>query len=432
MEVDKIFDKYENENSDLIEYIQKVIEEKQKAGDWDTGIKGQSDKLISVLMYEYASSIEKLTEGKYPAKQVIDKLHDQMGKFRIGDFKLGDDDDITYDDESVTSDEYKKNCRIDKKFGAHAIVYEDAQGESKTAVVLFDNTQVDTIDGEQVTLSGINLQDLSDIRHTVFHEWTHIMERCMIKASQLSKDDIIFTNGKSTYINSMLSPKLSRQEFDKYISSVDDLLASDVEILFGGISTIELKKHKEKRIMHNQISEGATEYIARLVMETVGDKVKHPERYADKVQIIESIFTKNGLSEMLTTYFTEPHKIIKSLESKRVKNKDMLHYISEYVDSSRTSKLFNKFIIDEDGNIQKTGIISRLTDRFKRRGSRKDTILLTDGSSDSIADTLKEKRNEYLESLRVSPEELAKNEKNQQRENVQIREGKEDGPSLDD
>lgn len=432
MEVDKIFDKYENENSDLIEYIQKVIEEKQKAGDWDTGIKGQSDKLISVLMYEYASSIEKLTDGKYQAKQVIDKLHDQMGKFRIGDFKLGDDDDITYDDESVTSDEYKKNCRIDKKFGAHAIVYEDAQGESKTAVVLFDNAQVDTIDGEQVTLSGINLQDLSDIRHTVFHEWTHIMERCMIKASQLSKDDIIFTNGKSTYINSMLSPKLSRQEFDKYISSVDDLLASDVEILFGGISTIELKKHKEKRIMHNQISEGATEYIARLVMETVGDKVKHPERYADKVQIIESIFTKNGLSEMLTTYFTEPHKIIKSLESKRVKNKDMLHYISEYVDSSRTSKLFNKFIIDEDGNIQKTGIISRLTDRFKRRGSRKDTILLTDGSSDSIADTLKEKRNEYLESLSVSPEELAKNEKNQQRENVQIREGKEDGPSLDD
>ena len=57
--------------------------------------------------------------------------------------------------------------------------------------MLFDDSQVATINGEQQTLSGIDLQDLSDIRHTVFHEWTHIMERCVVKASQLSKEDII-------------------------------------------------------------------------------------------------------------------------------------------------------------------------------------------------------------------------------------------------
>ena len=433
MEVDKIFSKYKTENSDLIEYIQHAIDEKQNTGDWDIGIDNRSDNLLSMLMYEYASSIEKLTDGKLTAKQVIDKLSNQMGKFRIGDFKTGKDDSITYDGKAVTSELYKKQCRVDSKFGAHAIEYKDDEGKSKTAVVLFDNSQVATIDGEQQTLSGIDLQDLSDIRHTVFHEWTHIMERCMVKASQLSKQDIIHRNGESTYINSMLSPDLSKQEYEDYISNVDDLLASDEEIPFGGISTIELNNSKSpnRRIMHNQISEGATEFIARKVMETIGEKVKHPDRYAEQVRIMGDIFTGNGLSEMLTAYFTEPHKVIRTLEGKRVQNKDMLHYISEYINSSHISKLFNRLKIDKDGNV-KTGFFSKLTDRFKRMFSRKDTLLLPEGSSNPTGDTRKEDKNKFLESLRVSPEELAENVERQQIENVQIRRDEKDGPRLDD
>lgn len=41
-------------------------------------------------------------------------------------------------------------------------------------------------------------------------------------------------------------------------------------------------------------------------------------------------------------------------------------------------------------------------------------------------------RNAFLESLRVSPDELAKNVERQQIENLQIRQDKKDGPSLDD
>ena len=47
----------------------------------DLGVSGKSDKLVFMLMYEYASSIEKLTKGNFTAIQVIDKLESQMGKF---------------------------------------------------------------------------------------------------------------------------------------------------------------------------------------------------------------------------------------------------------------------------------------------------------------------------------------------------------------
>lgn len=113
-------------------------------------------------------------------------------------------------------------------------------------------------------------------------------------------------------------------------------------------------------------------------METIGEKVKHLDRYAEQVGIIGDISTENGLSEMLTTYFTEPHKAIRALESKRVHNKDMLHYISEYINSSH-----------------------KLKERDK---------------------------NKFLESLRISPEELARKVERQQK----VKQDEKDGPGLDD
>ena len=41
-------------------------------------------------------------------------------------------------------------------------------------------------------------------------------------------------------------------------------------------------------------------------------------------------------------------------------------------------------------------------------------------------------RNEFLESIKVSSEELAENIENQQIENVQIKEDNKEGPNLDD
>lgn len=383
----------------LIKYIQKTINEKNYTGDWDLGI-DKSDVLLSMLMYEYSLSIKKLTGEKITAEQVIDKLADQMGKFRLGDFKTGKDDNITYDGISVTTEEYKKKCRIAAKFGAHSIEYKDNEGKSKIAVAVFNDRQVADIDGKKQKLSGIDLLDIADVRHTVFHEWTHIMERCMVKTSQLSREDIIFEDENSTFINSAIGPNLSIQEYKDYVSNVDKLLASDTEIPFGGISTIELGD--DHRIMHNQISEGATEFIARKVMETIGETVKHPERYAEQTKIVGDIFTANGLESMIATYFTESHKIIRNLENKRVQNKsedkDMLHFLSDYINAPRISKIFNKISIGKDGNV-KQGFFTRLKDKF----TKKEAKALPEGKMQikETTESSETKRNEFIENLKV-------------------------------
>ena len=195
MNIDEILKNYkQNDESGLIEYIENIVQEKYNLNQWDKGLDGNSQNLTTMLMYEYASSIERITEGRITSKGVIDKLSAQMGKLRFGDFKKGMDDIVQYDSISVTSDDYKRHCRVDTHFGAHAITYKDSNNEEKEAVVLFDNKQTININNNELKLSGIDLDNLSDIRETIFHEWTHKMEKCKVHASELSKDDIIYKN----------------------------------------------------------------------------------------------------------------------------------------------------------------------------------------------------------------------------------------------
>lgn len=425
MNIDNQVSEYYKKDSKLIEYIQKIVDEKNALGEWDKGVEGQSQNLVTMLLYEYSTSIENLTEGKITSKQVIDKLEKNMGKLRIGDFKKGNDDNIYYDANSVTSNEYKKQCRIDSKFGAHALTYKDDKKEEKSAIVLFDNEQKSIINGKEQEVSGIDLQDLSDIRGTIFHEWTHVMERCKVKSSKLTKGDLVYKNGDSTYINAMLSPNLSTEQFNKFIANVDRILKSDIEIPFGGISTIEINPSKsDKRIMHNQISEGATEYIARKVMENVGDKVKHPERYAGQVKIVGNIFERKGLSKMLTMYFEEPQKMIRDAEQKEVKGKDMLHYISDYVNVGHHS-LLGRLKIDKEGNV-KVNPISKFIKSVKIKFNKKEIKTLPEGQENKFIGNSDEQQ-QFLKSIRVSPEYLKARtlEKNNYENVIQVK-GKND------
>ena len=165
------------------------------------------------------------------------------------------------------------------------------------------------------------------------------MEKCMVKASALDKRDIVLKDGYSIYINALLSSDLSMQEYGQYVSSVDELLKTDELVTFGGISTIELnyKKSPNRRIMHNQISEGATELISRMVMEELGLEVNHPDRYAEEVKIIGDLFSSIGNKYSITTYITESYKIIRLLEQYRLRGKNLLHYISDFINSKGKS-----------------------------------------------------------------------------------------------
>ena len=333
MDIKDIVEKYKAEDPKLFEYIGRLVEEKAQEGKWDKGIDGSSEELTQMLIYEYATSLEKITKGKVSAKFVVDKLSSQMGKMRYGEYKKGLDEDVTYDNVSVTSKEYTEMCRVRSNFGAHAPTYME-DGKEKCAIVLFDNTQQYDYDGRPITLTGIDLSNLSDVRGTAFHEWSHIMEKCFIKASDLKKEDIIYKEGESTYINACLSPDLTMEEYKDYIANVDNLLQSDEKVMFGGISTIEINERKSpnRRIMHNQISEGATELLSRLVMKEVGDVVIDPTRYEDKVKFVEKVFKSQGIDEAVATYVTDSRALTRELEERKINGQSLLHYSSRHLD----------------------------------------------------------------------------------------------------
>lgn len=333
MDIKDFVEKYKAEDPKLFEYIGRLVEEKAQEGKWDKGIDEESEDLTQMLIYEYATSLEKITKGKVSAKFVVDKLSKQMGKMRYGEYKKGLDEDVTYDNVPVTSREYTEMCRVRSNFGAHAPTYVE-DGKEKCAIVLFDNSQQYDYNGKPVTLTGIDLSNLSDVRGTAFHEWSHIMEKCFIKASDLKKEDIIYKEGDSTYINACLSPDLTMEEYKDYIANVDNLLQSDEEVMFGGISTIEINERKSpnRRIMHNQISEGATELLSRLVMKEVGDEVIDPTRYANKVKFVERVFKSQGIDGAVATYVTDSRALTRELEERKIDGQSLLHYSSRHLD----------------------------------------------------------------------------------------------------
>ena len=333
MDIKDIVEKYKAEDPKLFEYIGRLVEEKAQEGKWDKGIDDESKDLTQMLIYEYATSLEKITKGKVSAKFVVDKLSSQMGKMRYREYKKGLDEDVTYDNVSVTSKEYTEMCRVKSNFGAHAPTYME-DGKEKCAIVLFDNNQQYDYNGKPVTLTGIDLSNLSDVRGTAFHEWSHIMEKCFIKASDLKKEDIIYKEGDSTYINACLSPDLTMEEYKDYIANVDNLLQSDEEVMFGGISTIEINERKSpnRRIMHNQISEGATELLSRLVMKELGDEVIDPTRYEDKVKFVEKVFKSQGIDEAVAIYITDSRALTRELEERKIDGQSLLHYSSRHLD----------------------------------------------------------------------------------------------------
>ena len=75
-------------------------------------------------------------------------------------------------------------------------------------------------------------------------------------------------------------------------------------------------------------------------------------------------------------------------------------------------------------------IIAKIVSKFKNLVKRKDIKMLPEVSQDIRGES--NSKNVFLESLRVSTEELAENAERQKTDNLKIRQDKKDGPSLDD
>ena len=144
-----------SEGSDKMK-IENLINKKDN---WD-----KSPVLVELLT-EYVTSVSAMSG--LSVDFIIEKLSNQLDTLRIGEFK-NTDSNIKYDGISVTSEEFKEKYRKgNNTFGAITLDIE----VGKCAICLFNGNN---------GLSGIDLGDIIDIKHKLYHELIYVLEKKVI------------------------------------------------------------------------------------------------------------------------------------------------------------------------------------------------------------------------------------------------------------
>ena len=289
--------------------IIKEIAEKLKDKDYDKVFdENNYPGITSILIYEYSVGLEKLTNGKLKYEDVIEKLTGLMGKLRVGKWEERDSN-IEYNGMKVTEPNYRDT--EGKNFGAQTCEYLD-NNNLQMAVVLYDKMKG----------KGIDLLNLNDIRHTLFHELTHVME--LDKLEDLEQEiqvpigDRVFVNNIKMPNNEIFGVGLSTREYGE------------------NAKKYATNKDRQKRIMHNQITEGFVELISRKIMqETIGkeesEKVIDKTRYIPHTKVAQIVMDTYGEDEVIYTYATHSQKLVEKLEENIIDGRDSLHYMSDFI-----------------------------------------------------------------------------------------------------
>ncbi|MEG1313521.1 MAG: hypothetical protein RSD40_04325, partial [Bacilli bacterium] len=195
-EVTKNLTEYEVENPNRLEEVRRIIN--SHSLDWDTKLPDENGKdveILLLLLYEYSTQIEKVTQGRVSYRYVLDKIANSVGKIRLGELKDGDEH-IQYgkslNDRSamiVKSKEFDLQVRA-KGYGAGHFDYIDDNKEHKSAVAIFGKKTIQDKDGRNVFIKGAEFNDLSDLRQTMFHEWTHEMELEILTEKDFEQRDL--------------------------------------------------------------------------------------------------------------------------------------------------------------------------------------------------------------------------------------------------
>lgn len=294
--------------------------------DWDKTLpefkgKYEQPEVLAMLLYEYSTGLENLTEGKISYKNVIEKMSSLMGKMRFGKWNENDSN-VKYCNVPVTNPEYRENTG--KGFGAQTIEYIE-DNKLQMAAIAYDNNEG----------NGIDLSDINDLRHTFFHEWTHIMELDKVVGSKeqfVNIDSRTYCNSEEKENGEVWGNGLTTREYgenaEKYAEHID--------------------KQGRKRIMHNQITEGMVELISRKIMEeTIGknetNKVIHKERYSAHTKIAQSIIDAFGEDYVISTFVSNSQQLVSKLEGINIDNRDALHYMSDFVNDQNYEQLIPKY-----------------------------------------------------------------------------------------
>ena len=191
-------------------------------------------------------------------------------------------------------------------------------------------------------------------------------------------------------------------------SGILDFINQKTGMTLGSIT--ELKK-----IRMNEISKAIEETgvsLEGITYWSISDKLDHNLERTNRKTFEQGLQRDVATTRYAGLYsdFSKEQKI--EYESNQ-QNKDE---VSDTTDKIKKNRLFS--------------FIAKIVNKFKNSVKRKDITMLPEASQDIRGES--NSRNAFLESIRVSPDELAKNVERQQIENLQIKQDKKDGPSLDD
>ena len=269
-----------------IDQINKIINNKN--GKWDSSIICNGQEIsLSHFIFSYAQQIEFLTDGNVSIEYTIKKITDNLDTLRFRHFK-SNDDNFMYDGVSVVDKDYNY---MRQSFGAQIV----QDNEAKNALVIYDKNSSE---------AGIDFDNIEDILHTLYHEFTHIMG-----ITKTDDSEEVEINGR-IFIN-------SKNGFNYGISTLEKMPDGNVY-------------HNE----HNKIDEGFVEYIAQLITIRVLnlEQLNNKDRYKYEVMVAKHIMEIFDESKVITTYLTNPKSLIQQLESININDKtDGLHFLGDII-----------------------------------------------------------------------------------------------------
>lgn len=413
LKVQELLRNYQETDKDRFDLVKVKIEQTNE--NWDTSINLISENskervdISQLLGYEYCLASEKITNGKVSFEYMLDKLFYGKRKFRIGNPVPGLDDECLYGkafDDKTAIPVTSKLYRMVMNAGAQHLDY-FKDGDFTEATFIYEKGTIKAFakdeNGNQVDMEtyGIDFSDLSsarqslltNLRQTVFHEWTHNSEKENIEPTEDTIDYEYQSEDGKTYrnyekingyvtsenIGSIQEPQYiistqrdSQGNRKRYFEDKNGNLRPLNEVDFGleykqleqeycfssGLTTIEVMPNGETR-KHNIITEGFVEETARAMIRAIDPQVKDidEERYPEYVEIAKRVIKsrdvslgEDGQGQTFADFIMHSSVLKKDLESRIVvldngSKVDGLHYISDYADKvqngeTRKSKFY--------------------------------------------------------------------------------------------
>lgn len=278
-----------------------------------------------------------ITQGAsqpYSYEEVVTQLTNMVGKFRLGRLRENTDGDI-YNYRKTSTSPFDRIVEIQSGVipgrlpGAQGLEYyvKDENGNEvalKEAVTLYDTLKTEP--------------NLSRVRHVVFHEWTHAMEKTIRQTddAEILTDVVQGDEQKRKFYEHYLSDgKVFLNQGRQFLNS--EKLENGLGILHTGLATREIVPVSEQRpegiAMHNQITEGWVEKIAREVMKHLG--LEHEidfGKYRKHTRVAEQVMEAEGKTENITQFLRDSAVLIERYERTNIDGRDGLHHLAEYVD----------------------------------------------------------------------------------------------------